>query len=283
MGAKTSKPKPPTPVETKMVTIPRIPQDIIEEILDHLATDLDFRSLRSCALVSKSLVQPCRRHLFHTTVFTSRDMNSWLKAFPVPGEGPAHYVRHLRICIGGDIRVPEEFFQHTPWFTEVRRMCVLGYGGLPPLWGPSFWKLPRFVTSLTINTDGVNLVHVRDIMVQLPNLNDLSLLGTPVAADSRKWLGIGTDLSGRFGGQLSLSSGYIGKDVVNMLLEVPSGLYFTEVKVYCTRERLLSAVRIAEACCETVVKLSHTVAFHCKSCPSPTGSSPRNTDADVIS
>ena len=48
----------------------------------------------------------------------------------------------------------------------------LGYAGLSPWWEPSCWKLPKSVTSLIIHSRMVNLVQVRDIMAQLPNLDD---------------------------------------------------------------------------------------------------------------
>ena len=270
MGSKVSKAKVstenrPIPTKTKPVTVPRIPQDIIDEILDHLASDSDFGSLRACALVSKSSVQPCRRHLFRTVVFNSTHMDRWLKTFPVPEESPAHHVKDLRICVGGDSRVHERFFKHTRWFTGAHRMYLAGYGGRPLFQETQNWTLPQSVTSLAIDTGVMTLVHVRDIMAQLPNLGDLTLSGSLVAVDGRELLGIGTVLKGRFAGQLILSSECVGRGAIDMLLEIPTGLHFTEVRICCTREHLPSAVRLVEACYKTLVKLSHTVTIPCKS------------------
>ena len=50
-----------------------------------------------------------------------------------------------------------------------------------------------------------------------------------------------------------------------MLLEIPSGLRFTETQIHCTQECLPSTIRFVEACGETVVKLSYSVAFGGKS------------------
>ena len=180
-----------------------------------------------------------------------------MKRFPVPKEAPTHYVRDLHVWIGLDVETPERFFDHLPWFTNVDRMSLLGYGGSPLL--RSFWRLPESVTSLTIDTGVVSLVQVQDIMVQLPNLDNLSVSGSPAPVDGRGLTGIGSSLRGRFGGRLVLADGYVDPDVTNMLLEVPSGLRFTEVQVYCTRERLLPAVRVVEACGKTLTKLSHMV------------------------
>jgi len=267
----TSKMKNPTSTKTKtVITGPTIPQDIVNEIADHLAIDSDFQSIRACALLSKSSVQPCRRHLFRIVTFTPRGVDSWFKTFPVPEESYAHYVRDLRIWIGGGGCVPEKFFKHTPWFTNVEKISLLGYGGVPLLRKTSLWRLPQSATSLTIDTGVVDLVQVRDVIAQLPNLDDLFLSGSHVGADREELLGIGTVLKGRFGGKLTISDKYAGEDIINMLIEVPSGLRFTEVQVSCTRRSLPLAFRLAEACGKTLVKLSYTVTLvHCKSHPSP--------------
>ena len=155
----------------------------------------------------------------------------------------------------------------------------LGHGEFSPLGGPSLWKLLRSVTSLTINTGVVTLVQVRDIMAQLPNLDNLALSGSFAPVDRRKLVGIGTVLNGRFGGRLMLRDP--SEDVVNMLLDIQPGLCFAELEMYCARNRLPSwAIRLAEACGKTLVKLSHTVGFHCKSYPFRLAAA-RNTDINA--
>ena len=257
-----------------MVTIPiLIPLDIINEILDHLTSDSDLRSIRACALLSKSWVQPSRGHLFHTATFTPTNACEWLETFPVREESPAHHVRDLRFKVGQNTAFPDKFLGRMPWFTDVDRMSFfgpgsiwLGNGGSPLSREPSLWKLPGSVTSLNIDTSAVTLVQVRDIMGQLPNLDDLALSGPFAAVDKRKLMGIGTVLKGRFGGRLALRGACVGEDVINMLLEIQSGLRFTELEIYCTSDPLpSSAVSLAEACRKTLVKLSHTVGYYCES------------------
>ena len=262
----------PVPLQG-IIPIPRIPHDIINEILNHLASDSDPRTLRACALVSGSWVQPCQRHLFHTAVFTPKSARKWLRTFPVQEESPAHHVRDIRLEIGWYIHIPEKFFECIPWFTHVDRMTFSGHGGgalvysgLSPLWEPSCWKLPRSVTSLTIHTRVVTLVQVRDIMAQLPNLDNLAVSGCLAEVNRRRLPGIGTVLKGRLGGRLMLHEA--SEDVVNMLLEIPSGPRFTELEFDCTYTRLpSSAVQLAEACGKVLVKLSYTLGYHCKSYP----------------
>jgi len=276
MGSNTSKILRLTPTKTE--TGRTIPQDIINEITDHLATDRGFklRTLRACALISKSWVQPCRRHLFHTVYFTLRNMSRWFKIFSVPEESPAHHVKDLHIWIGGGGCIPERFFEYTQWFANAERMTLLGHGGVPPPRRIPLWRLPQSVTSLIIDASAVTLVQVRDIMTQLPNLDNLSLSGDPATINRRVLPGIGTALRGRFGGKLILSDEYASEDVIKMLLEIPSGLHFTEVQVCCNRKSLLSDIGLAEACAKTLVKLSYTVTPLCKFLPLPLDT---NTDA----
>ena len=268
MDSKTSKANRPTPAKTTAVIIPRIPQEIIEEILDHLVDD--SHSLRSCALVSRSWVPPCQRYLFHSILFTSIRMARWLKAFPVPEDSPAHRVRHLLFSIGRYDDVPETFFGYIPWFANVEGVTLSKHEKFHPLWIPPFWRLPESVTSLTVGPHtGTKLVQIRDIMAELPNLDDLSLSGSLLAADSMASPGVGGVLRGRFGGRLRLLRGSACEPgVVDMLLEVPNGLHFTEVQIQSMSECLLSTVRLAEACNKTLVKLSYTVSSYRKSHPS---------------
>ena len=266
MGSKSSKAKRPAPAKTRAVTVPIIPQDVVDEILDHLATDSDLNgtlrpraiaSLRACALVSKSWVQPCRRHLFHTVVFTSRRIDRWIQTFPVPEESPAHYLKNISVWFGDDILVPEEFWKYTEWFANVDMLCLLLFEELPPLRKPSFWRLPRSRTSFAINTDAAILVRVQDITARLSDLDELSLSGSLIAMDRR-------ELSG-FGERLIVYGGCDAHDTAGLCLKILSWPRPTELLIYCTRKHLPSAVGLAEACCKALVKLSHEVVSNGRS------------------
>ena len=196
-------------------------------------------------------------------------MIRWLKTFPVPERSPAHLVRHLTLSLGGSHAAPEEFFMHTQWFANVDKMTVLGNQGFQPVWIPSFGKLPQSVTSLIIDTDIATLLEIRDVMQQLPNLNDLALYGCPLKLERDRLQGIGTVLRGGFNGQLRLFrlKRYAETDVMNMLLEVPSGLHFAQVHITSLYECLLPAVRLLEACGKNLVKLTYSVEFFGESRP----------------
>ena len=126
-------------------------------------------------------------------------------------------------------------------------------------------RLPLSVASLAISADSINALQIRNILVQLPNLNDLSLSGSLSTMDKDALRGIGTALRGNFGGQLRLVKKHAVTDVVNMLLDAPTGLNFTEVDVLATHECLLPTKKLSEACGESLVKLTYSVDCFCES------------------
>ena len=238
-----------------------MPQAVIDEILGRLA-GLDLGSLRSCALVSRSWAPSSRRHLLHTVTFTWLGMERWLKTFPVPEESPAHLVSDLSFRIGGSDRTPEKFFEYIPWFTNVERVTLSSRQGMSqPLKLSWYWRFPQTATSLTISADSVTITQIRNIMLQLPNLDDLSLSGAAVL-HSEPPPGYGTDPRWRFCGKLQLHGMLAGTSSMNLLLENPTSLRFTEVEICCLHNSLLSTVRLVEACSKSLVKLSYKIALH---------------------
>lgn len=252
-----------------LAAVPRVSQEIVDEILDHLvvSSQPDVRSLRSCSLVSKSWVLPSRRHLFRTIRFLPWSMTRWLETFLVPEESPARHVRVLCLWLGRSGAhhiVPEGFAKHIPCFTNVKELSLQGISRHLSLRSPFFTRLPQSVTSL--NIEGIfDPAEVRDVVVQFPDLDDLYLCGvaSTVGGEDRSQR-IGRVPIGRFRGIFGLSTDRVDLEVVNMLLEVPTGLHFTELHIQPENvsslgipesECLLPAVRLAEACSGTLVKL----------------------------
>ena len=183
-------------------------------------------------------------------------------------QSPAHHLRDLRVQVGGADSVPDKLFGWIPRFTNMEKMLLFGDGWAASSLRPSLWRLPQSITSLTINTNVFTFVQVWDIMTQLPNLADLSLSGSRASTHESVSPETGKPQRGRFGGRLLLRGGYASKDVMDALLEIPAGLRFTEVAIFCGRDLLLSAVSLVEACSKTLVKLSQSVYFLSKSPPS---------------
>ena len=137
-------------------------------------------------------------------MFTLCNTRRWLKVFPVPEVSPSHHVRDLRVWLGGEDSAPENLFELVQWFPNVEKISLMGYEGDLSLRRTSLWKLPPSITTLAVDTDAITLVQVWDVIAKLPNLDNLSLSGSPTAVDRRELPGIGTVLRGRFGGKLTL-------------------------------------------------------------------------------
>ena len=247
-------------------TISNLPHDIIAEILDHLRTADSRRSdsrrtLLSCSLISKSWVVPCRRRLFRTILFTWAYVAGWLEAFPVPEKSPAYYVKDLQFSFPGwRSDTSTEFFDHIPWFVNVRTVSWNGQADLCLFHQIlSLGSLSQTLTSLSLERFAISVLQIRDIMAQLDNLDDLRLSGFLIKIGKDSLCGIGTALRGRFGGRLTLLEELVDPDIADMLLEVPTGLHFTEMYVYATRHNLHSVVRLSEACGANLTKLTYVV------------------------
>lgn len=183
-------------------------------------------------------------------------------AFPVPEESPAHHVRDLRFSTRWFFKIPEGFPEHIPWFANVEKVTWSGEIGLRrPYQMLSLGRFSQSVTSLSLTWDEEALLQIRDILLLLPNLINLKLVGSLSGSRSQ---GIGAVLMGRFCGRLQLFT--FGKDhrsdIVDMLLEAPTGLHFTEVEIRSRYECLSSTVALVEACGKTLVKFSYTVENH---------------------
>ena len=49
----------------------------------------------------------------------------------MPEESPAHCISDLRFWVGAHSWLPEEFFEYTPWFTNVERANLLEFERRP--------------------------------------------------------------------------------------------------------------------------------------------------------
>jgi len=110
--------------KTQTALTPRLPHEIIAEVLDHLATNSS--SLRSCPLVSKSWVSSRRQLLFHTVVFTKVAMERWLEMFPVPEESPACVAKDLSVQTGW----PHQFFEYTLFRWDIAALQRIRWRGV---------------------------------------------------------------------------------------------------------------------------------------------------------
>ena len=125
---------------------------------------------------------------------------------------------------------------------------------------PLLVGLPQSVASLRIMENLITIRQIREIITQLPNLNDLYLSGALTVTVRNKVQGIGKTLTAKFGGRSRLcpvdNLVCSDMDIVNMLLEIPTGLHFTYVRSWAC---FSSIVRIVGACSKTLVTLVYVI------------------------
>jgi hypothetical protein len=230
---------------------PRLPHELFDEILDHLAKDT--RTLQSCSLVAKSWIYPSRRHLFNTLFLTATDVTKWKKTFPNPEGSPAGHVRDLSFCfIQSD--VPIDFADRIPYFSNVRGLTLIGRVATEPSFITALGQLPPTTRSVDITFSKLLPTHIVSVIQQLPNLENLSLM-------SAEWdgaipAGTGKLIQSRLNGKLRLRRKFAHSDILNMLMEVPTGPQFAEVEIRdASMNCFPAALRLVRACQDTLTKL----------------------------
>ena len=99
---------------------------------------------------------------------------------------PGYHVWNLWLLLTGCRSVPRQFFERIQWFTILKRINVLSNGGNRPRRMLSFVGFPESVTSLDVNAIAITILQLRDAMVQLPNLNNLTLSGALCGGNRNK-------------------------------------------------------------------------------------------------
>ncbi|KAF9646307.1 hypothetical protein BDM02DRAFT_3271080 [Thelephora ganbajun] len=107
---------------------PRLPQELVDSIIDELKNDVG--SLRTCSLVSKPWVYRSRKYLFETVHLPTCLLRRWLKRIPVvpiTPLGPHHHIRSLSLqptAASAPFCVPEAFVDHLSSFTQVSKLFI---------------------------------------------------------------------------------------------------------------------------------------------------------------
>ena len=234
---------------------PRLPQELLDEIMDQLAAD--SISLRRCSTAARAFVPSCRRHLFSKVVFRSHNLPSWKTTFPDPSTSPAPYTREMHVHLAPD--APTPLAEYMPYFSNVRDLTLIGGRCESHEWTSSMGRFPVSIRSLTMKFVSVTNVQVLGIMGQLPNLDDFSLCifkgnGFPD--------GVGEILKGRYGGKLELLlMDDLHAGIVRSLLEAPEGLGFKSVGAFCNAEGDFPVYAdLVSACQDTLAHLDISVS-----------------------
>lgn len=230
---------------------PKVPQELVYEILDRIAKET--ATLRSCSLVAKSWIYPSRRHLFNSLFLTATDVVKWNKAFPNPEDSPAVHVRDLSFCyIQPD--VPIDFAGRMPHFSNVQKLTLIGRVATDSTFISALGQLPPSTRSLDITFTRVLTTHIISVIQQLPNLDNLSLMSSEWGGTIPP--GAGKLIQSRLSGKLRLRRKFAHRDLLIMLMEVPAGSQFAEVEIRDSSMNCFpAALKLVGACQDTLAKL----------------------------
>ena len=251
---------------------PRLPSENIGSILDLLFDDP--QALKQFCLVSKSLVDRARKHLFNHVMFEGpQSLNKWEKNFLDHKNSPAVHTRSL--CFPHAEAFTKEDLSLIRLFTEVVRLEVRvsqeGFGGheredpLVPFHG----LLSPQVKFLCVGWNRLELCKVLDFVCSLPSLEDLRVVGPCRGRVG----GEDEDISGyshlsRLTGTLVLEHQYTS--LSRKISELPDRLRFQKIVWKEGFEMNPKAVRdLVEKCSETLKSIHIRCRALCSFAPPP--------------
>jgi hypothetical protein len=223
--------------------------EVLDLIVDHLHDEP--KTLKTCCVVSKSWIHRTRKHLFARVELHAQEshIELWKKAFPDPSTSPAHHtltlsIHGIPIVTAGDadgwIR---SFFDlvhlHLEWIGPINdQLSLAPFHGLSP-------------TLRSLRLIGTSL-EVLDLVCSFPLLKDLALVSLHQGSDTWNTPSTSPKLTGSL--ELNAIGGICA--VARRLLDLPYGLRFTKITVWCFSEDAESTTDLVSRCSDTLESLT---------------------------
>ena len=233
-----------------------LPPEILDLIVDHLHDEPT--ALRACCLVSKSWIPRTRIHLFDRVEFrlTGSYLESWMEAFPDPSNSPAHYVRILHLTHFKIVTVA--ISDALPWvhsFNNIVDLRVVTVGQHDyHVSFAQFRGISPTLKSLRLFYSFAPLSEVLDLICSFPLLEDLSLCSVQqpyTKENADEWND--TSTSPKLTGSLLLSGS--NRNITRKLLDLPGGLRFSKIRVFCAIGGSDLAKELVSVCSDTLESL----------------------------
>ena len=230
-----------------------LPPEILDLIVDHLHNEPT--TLGACCLVSKLWIPRTRKHLFHRVEFCSSGstLESWTRTFPDPSNSPAHYTRSLHLSHFEVIVAA--ISDALPWIHSFNLIVELGLASVGAHnHHTSFTRLHGLSPTLKylhISYSLAPLPEYLNLICSFPLLEDLSLHYLVTEGNTEGWGAPPT--SPKFTESLSLKGSSRG--ITRNLLDLPGGLHFSGITVWCSIRDGDLANELVSMCSDTLESL----------------------------
>ena len=225
-----------------------LPPEMHDFIVDFLHDER--AALNACCLVSKSWVPRTRRHLFAHIEFQDDPPSifPWMTTFPDPSNSPAHSTRSL--VIRGSLATAAPCVSWIRAFSSIVRLHLDFDGShLTPLHGFS-----HTLKSLHLNYRApLPPSEIFGFVCSFPLLEDLLLAPLCDNATVHEWSVPST--SSKFTGTLRLRTLFSVDPIIRYLMELPDGLRFTRIELFCISGDAESVTNLVSSCSGTLKSL----------------------------
>ena len=254
-GSETA-PNMPAVMQTTMSS--PLPPEIFDLIVDFLHDEPD--ALKACCLVSKSWVHRTRKHLFAQVKFASKyPFKLWQKTFPDPSDSPAHYARSLSIRMSEAVTPADTGAGN--WiraFSDVIRL-KLAIVHIDPSLAPLHGLSPTLKSLHVHHGSSLRLSEIFGLVCSFPLLEDLTLISSNFNYEVDEWNV--PSASPKLTGCLDLRPTRSILPVVHRLLELPSGLHFSKISMWYSREDVELMTELVSKCSDTLESLN--IRYRC--------------------
>jgi hypothetical protein len=164
-----------------MSNVPRLPQELIEWIIDVVGSTNRCRDLLQCSLVDRQWVNRSQHHLSYFVTILPRDIESWRTNMPISRvDDPTKSIEHLtlgEICkIGGSqfLWTANAYGDSLRPLSNVKDLTLVLWNVMcvrPPVDQAAFFPFRERLRELTLeHVSNVNVEWVWDILHVFPHL-----------------------------------------------------------------------------------------------------------------
>ena len=192
-----------------------IPQEIIDEIVDHAADDKATRvaSLQGCSLISSQWLYRSRKHLFHKMWFSDTNFPKWCEEIQPGDGGPSPHVivlhYHANFTEAGQLA---KHYIHFSSFTNLQKLHLRAtpiHGFTDEELSMCFKEMGRSVRSVSLRACKMTINDLVSFVRHFVKLERLSLID-PIVYNSI--LDDPVELPA-FSGVLELRYMFVGRDI----------------------------------------------------------------------